>query len=135
MDKDGKVARILTGVHLSVAAAATSRSPIRVTLRADNHDPHPDTDPSWQWGYCVRVRTVSAETVAATIHLQILLGRKRVAQVGFVSLRKGYNHWCGSIGGETDPLLTVPRGKKLLFQAVVRAEGTTVKANWPFVVH
>lgn len=81
------------------------------------------------------MRTATGESVASTIHLQILLGSKRVAQVGFVSLRKGYDHWCASIGGELDPLLAVPRRKKLLFQAVVRAEGTTVKANWPLVVH
>jgi hypothetical protein len=28
----------------------------------------------------------------------------------------------------------VPRGKRLIFQAVVRAEGVTVKRNWPLVV-
>jgi hypothetical protein len=28
----------------------------------------------------------------------------------------------------------VPRGKRLIFQAVVRAQGVTVKRNWPIVV-
>jgi len=118
----------------AVACVGTSQSPIRVTLTAQNHRPHPSDSPSWQWGYCVRVRTATGKSVASTIHLQILLGRKPVGQAGFVSLNKGYDHWCASIGGETNALLAAPRGKKLIFQAVVRAEGVTVKRNWPIVV-
>jgi hypothetical protein len=124
----------LTVVTGAMAAVGTSQSPIRVTLTAQNHHPHASASPSVQWGYCVRVRTAAGKSVASTIHLQILQGRKPVGQVGFVSLRKGYDHWCASIGGETNPLLAVPRGKKLIFQAVVRAEGVTVKRNWPIVV-
>jgi hypothetical protein len=116
------------------AVAAVRNSPIRVTLTAENHHPHPRASPSWQWGYCVRVRTAAGKSVASTIHLQILQGRKPVGQVGFVSLKRGYDHWCGTIGGETNALLAVPRGKRLIFQAVVRAEGVTVKRNWPLVV-
>jgi hypothetical protein len=124
----------LTVVTGAMAAVGTSQSPIRVTLTAQNHHPRASASPSVQWGYCVRVRTAAGKSVASTIHLQILQGRKPVGQVGFVSLRKGYDHWCASIGGETNPLLAVPRGKKLIFQAVVRAEGVTVKRNWPIVV-
>jgi hypothetical protein len=116
------------------AVAAVRNSPIRVTLTAENHHPHPRASPSWQWGYCVRVRTAAGKSVASTIHLKILQGRKPVGQVGFVSLKRGYDHWCGTIGGETNALLAVPRGKRLIFQAVVRAEGVTVKRNWPLVV-
>jgi hypothetical protein len=116
------------------AVAAVRNSPIRVTLTAENHHPHPRASPSWQWGYCVRVRTAAGKSVASTIHLKILQGRKPVGQVGFVSLKRGYDHWCGTIGGETNALLAVPRGKRLIFQAVVRAEGVTVKRNWPIVV-
>jgi hypothetical protein len=82
----------------------------------------------------VRVRTAAGKSVASTIHLQILLGRKPVGQVGFVSLNKGYDHWCATIGGEANVLLAVPRRKKLSFQALVRAKGVTVKRNWPIVV-
>jgi hypothetical protein len=124
----------LTVVTGAMAAVGTSQSPIRVTLTAQNHHPRASASPSVQWGYCVRVRAAAGKSVASTIHLQILQGRKPVGQVGFVSLRKGYDHWCASIGGETNPLLAVPRGKKLIFQAVVRAEGVTVKRNWPIVV-
>jgi hypothetical protein len=124
----------LTVVTGAMAAVGTSQSPIRVTLTAQNHHPRASASTSVQWGYCVRVRTAAGKSVASTIHLQILQGRKPVGQVGFVSLRKGYDHWCASIGGETNPLLAVPRGKKLIFQAVVRAEGVTVKRNWPIVV-
>jgi hypothetical protein len=81
----------------------------------------------------VKVRTAAGKPVAATIHLQILLGRRPVAGVGLVSLKKGYG-WCAAIGGEANVLEAVPRGTKLDFQAVVRAKGVTVKRNWPIVV-
>jgi hypothetical protein len=83
----------------------------------------------------VKVRTAAGKSVASTIHLQILLGDTTpVEGVGLVSLKKGYDHWCAAIGGEANVLAGVPRGKKLVFQAVVRAEGVTVKRNWPIVV-
>jgi hypothetical protein len=31
-------------------------------------------------------------------------------------------------------LNVLPRGEELVFQAVVRAEGVTVKRNWPIIV-
>jgi hypothetical protein len=49
-------------------------------------------------------------------------------------LKKGYDHWDAAIGGEASVLNVLPRGKKLIFQAVVRANGETVKRNWPIVV-
>jgi len=124
----------ITIVGSDVAASAKSQTPIRVTLTAQNHHPRASASPSVQWGYCVKVRTVAGKSVASTIHLQILQGRKSVGQVGLVSLRRGYDHWCASIGGETNALLAVPRGKRLIFQAVVRADGVTVRRNWPIVV-
>jgi hypothetical protein len=60
--------------------------------------------------------------------------KRRVAALGYVSLNKGYDHWCATIGGEDNALLAVPRGKKLVFQAVVKAGGVTVRRNWPIVV-
>jgi len=124
----------LTLVGGGVAALGKSQTLIRVTLTAQNHHPRASASPSVQWGYCVKVRTAAGKSVASTIHLQILQGFKPVGQVGFVSLRRGYDHWCASIGGETNPLLAVPRGKTLIFQAVVTAAGVTVKRNWPIVV-
>ncbi len=125
---------MLTMAGGGVAASAKGRTPIRVTLTAQNHHPRASANPSVQWGYCVKVRTTAGTSDASTIHLQILQARKPVAQVGFVSLRSGYDRWCASIGGETNALLAVPRRKKLIFQAVVKAEGVTVKRNWPIVV-
>ena len=102
------------------AAASERKSPgrIRVTLTASNHNPYPRNEPGWQWGYCVRITTAAGKSVASTTHLQILMGATRVAGLGYVSLRKGYDHWCAAIGGEDNVLLTVPRRKKLVFQAV-----------------
>jgi hypothetical protein len=121
-------------VVAGAAASEKSAGRIRVTLTARNHDPHPRNDPGWQWGYCVRITTAAGKSVASTTHLQILMGTTRVAALGSVSLRKGYDHWCAAIGGEDNVLLGVPRGKKLVFQAVVRADGLTVRRNWPIVV-
>jgi hypothetical protein len=82
----------------------------------------------------VRVRTAAGTSVASTIHLQILSGHTPVAGVGLVSLKKGYDRWCASLGGPNGVLHGVPRGKKLVLQAVVRAMGVTVRRNWPIVV-
>jgi hypothetical protein len=129
--------------HPPALTATTHRSPIRVILTAQNHHPrliltgrNHQPPPSEQWGYCVKVRTAAGKPLAAPIHLllQILKGRTPVAGVGEVWLKKGYDNWCGSIGGEANALLAVPRGTKLNFQADVRAMGVTVKRNWPIVV-
>jgi hypothetical protein len=118
---------------VTACGSGTHQSPIRVTLTAQNHQPRPSGRPNWHWWYCVRVRTAAGKPVAATIHLQILLGSAPVEGVGSVSLKKGYR-WCAAIGGEANVLEAAPRGKKLVFQAVVRAKGVTVKRNWPIVV-
>jgi hypothetical protein len=110
------------------------QSPIRVTLTARNHRPRASDSPYVHWWYCVRVRTAAGKSVASKIHLQILSGSTPLHDAGYVSLKKGYDHWCAGIGGEASVLLAVPRGKRLVFQAVVRAEGVTVKRNWPIVV-
>lgn len=116
--------------------ATTHRSPIRVILTAQNHHPSASDSPSVHWGYCVKVRTAAGKPLAAPIQLQLQLlsGRTPVAGVGRVWLKKGYDNWCGGIGGETNALLAVPRGKKLRFEAVVTALGVTVKRYWPLVV-
>jgi len=47
---------------------------------------------------------------------------------------KVYNHWCQALGGEVSLLNVVPKGKPLDFQAVVTANGMTVRRNWPIIV-
>jgi hypothetical protein len=147
----GLVSAIAVGVYLAVhlgggastqyshpraTPVTTHRSPIRVILTAQNHHPRASDSPSVHWGYCVKVRTRAGKPLAAPIQLQlqILMGRTPVAGVGQVWLRKGYDNWCAGIGGETNALLAVPRGKKLSFQAVVTAMGVTIKRNWPIIV-
>jgi hypothetical protein len=119
----------------AVTATETKRSPIQVTLTAQNHQPHASESPYKHWWYSVKVRTAAGKPVAATIHLQILSGRTPVEGVGLVSffLKKGFE-WSAAIGGEGNVLAAAPRGKRLVFQAVVRAKGVTVKRDWPIVV-
>lgn len=116
--------------------AAAHQRPIRVMLSAQNHHPRASTSPYVHWGYCVRVRTAAGRTPPSKIHLvlQILNGGTSSAGVGEVWLNKGYDNWCGEIGGETNPLLGLPHGKRLAFQAVVTAMGVTVKRSWPIVI-
>lgn len=129
----------------TACGAARSRSPIRVALTAQNHRPllrltgrNHQPPPNEQWGYCVQIGTAAGKPVPGPVkfHLQILLGHRAVAGVGLVSFKTGArDHWCGSIGGEYNVLEVVPPGRKLVFQAVVKAMGLTVKKNWPIVVH
>ena len=118
----------------AVTATRKHRSPIRVTLTAQNHQPRPSPSPYKHWWYSVKVTTATGRSVASTIHLQILSGHRPLAGVGLVMLKKGYDQWGADIGGEAGVLNALPRGKKLIFQAVVRADGVTVKRNWPIVV-
>jgi hypothetical protein len=117
-----------------VTATETHRSQLRVTLTAQNHQPRASHSPYKHWWYSVKVTTATGKSVASTIHLQILSGHTPLAGVGLVRLKKGYDHWAAAIGGEASVLNALPRGKKLVFQAVVRANGVTVKRNWPIVV-
>jgi hypothetical protein len=135
---------VTLGLLVAACGSRTHESPIRVTVAALNHQPllhltgrNHQPPPSEQWWYCVRVRTAAGTPVHASIRLrlQIVSGRKPVEGVGLVSLAKGYNRWCGSIGGEYNVLEAVPRRKHLDFQAVVTTMGVTVEQNWPIVVH
>jgi hypothetical protein len=118
----------------AVSATETNRSPIRVTLTAQNHRPRASQNPYKHWWYSVKVTTAAGKSLASRIRLQILLGRIPLEGVALVTLKKGYDHWNAAIGGEASVLNALPRGKKLVFQAVVGAEGVTVKRNWPIVV-
>ena len=118
-----------------VTATAKRQSPIRVILTAKNHQPRVSNSPHKHWWYSVKVTTAAGKPVAGTLHLQILSGRTPLEGVGSVTFtKKGSDHWSAAIGGEAGLLHGLPRGKKLIFQAVVRAKGVTVKRNWPIVV-
>jgi hypothetical protein len=119
----------------SVTAPAKRQSPIRVVLTAKNHQPRVNNSPDKHWWYSVEVTTATGKSVAAKLHLRILSGRTLLEGVGLVTFTKrGSDHWSSAIGGEASVLHRLPRGKKLIFQAVVRAKGVTVKRNWPIVV-
>jgi hypothetical protein len=120
-------------VGTTTAAAGANPSPIRVTLTAQNHHPRASHSPSVHWSYCVKITTAAGESVASKIRIQVVSGRT-VRRIALISLRKGYDHWCQAIGGEASILNTLPIGRKLFFQAVVTADGVTVRRNWPIIV-
>jgi hypothetical protein len=104
-----------------------------VTLTAQNHHPRASHSPSVHWSYCVKITTAAGESVASKIRIQVVSART-VRRIALISLRKGYDHWCQAIGGEASILNTLPIGRKLFFQAVVTADGVTVRRNWPIIV-
>jgi hypothetical protein len=120
-------------VGTTTAAAGANPSPIRVTLTAQNHHPRASHSPSVHWSYCVKITTAAGESVASKIRIQVVSART-VRRIALISLRKGYDHWCQAIGGEASILNTLPIGRKLFFQAVVTADGVTVRRNWPIIV-
>jgi hypothetical protein len=120
-------------VGTTTAAAGANPSPIRVTLTAQNHHPRASHSPSLHWSYCVKITTAAGESVASKIRIQVVSART-VRRIAMISLRKGYDHWCQAIGGEASILNTLPIGRKLFFQAVVTADGVTVRRNWPIIV-
>jgi hypothetical protein len=120
-------------VGTTTAAAGANPSPIRVTLTAQNHHPRASHGPSVHWSYCVKITTTAGESVASKIRIQVVSART-VRRIALISLRKGYDHWCQAIGGEASILNTLPIGRKLFFQAVVTADGVTVRRNWPIIV-
>ena len=129
------IGAVLTLRGPSVTATAKRQSPIRVILTAKNHQPRISNSPYKHWWYFVKVTTTTGKSVAATLHLQVLSGRTPLEGVGQVTFtKKGSDHWSAAIGGEASVLHGLPRGKKLIFQAVVRDKGVTVKRNWPIVV-
>jgi hypothetical protein len=134
---------LLASVFAATACGAAPRSPIRVSLTAKNHRPlltltgrNHQPPPSQQWGYCVKVRTGSGQPVPAPIRLSLrfVSNGTVIERMGTVSPRKGYDDWCGSIGGEDNALEALPPGKKLDFQVVARSMGSTVRQSWPVVV-
>jgi hypothetical protein len=81
----------------------------------------------------VKITTAAGKSVASKIRVQVVTGRT-VKGIALISLRKGYDHWCQAIGGEASILNTLPLDRRLIFQAVVTADGVTVKRNWPIIV-
>jgi hypothetical protein len=81
----------------------------------------------------VKITTAAGESVASKIRIQVVSART-VRRIALISLRRGYDHWCQAIGGEASILNTLPIGRKLFFQAVVTADGVTVRRNWPIIV-
>jgi hypothetical protein len=132
--------RVLAVVLLALtivtgAGAAAGRSPIRVTLTAQNHHPRASRSPSVHWRYCVKVTTAAGKSIPSTIQIRIVSGSKVLVRLAVISLRQGYGHWCQALGGEASVWNVVPRGRQLAFQAVVRARGVTVRRSWPIRVH
>ncbi|MDX6513978.1 MAG: hypothetical protein QOE36_3482 [Gaiellaceae bacterium] len=105
----------------------TFASHLRVTsveLTADTHTPKAGA----KWSYAVRVTDGRGRPLPARVHLQILFGGAPVGQVGAHRVR---GLWRETLGTPRNPPWPArSRGVPLTFQAVVTANGMTVKRNW-----
>jgi hypothetical protein len=108
---------------------AKAKARIHVRLTADSHRPRVGKP----WHYEVRVTDAAARPVAALVRLQILFAGVPVGQVGRHRAAKGV--WRETIGAEGNaPFPARARGQELVFEAVVTAQGQTVKADYPIKV-
>ena len=98
-------------------------------LIADSH--HPRVGKPWH--YEVRVTDAAGRPVPALVHLQILFAGVSVGQVGRHRVANGV--WRETIGaGANAPFPESARGQPLVFEAVVRALGQTVKVGYSISV-
>jgi hypothetical protein len=109
----------------AVARKTQPASAIRVRLTADSHHPRVGAP----WHYEVRVTDAAGNPVRARIQLQILFGGAPVGQVGRHQVANGV--WQETIGAAgNEPFPARAQGLHLVFEAVVRAQGQTKKADY-----
>lgn len=102
------------------------KAKIAVTLTGQTH--HPKVN--GRWSYTVRVTDAAGKPIPAKIHLQVLFAGVPVGQIGRHEIKNGV--WHETIGAPGNPPFPpASRGRHLVFQAVVTADGVTVKRDWP----
>jgi hypothetical protein len=110
------------GATARVATSAPQPSPIRVTITAPTRHPRV-TAP---WPVTVHVTNAAGQPVAATLTMRILYGGSPVGKVDNGRVYHIVGSWKEKKGQEiTWP--TASRGQPLQFQAIVKAQGMTVK--------
>jgi hypothetical protein len=105
------------GATSHAATSATRASPVRVTISATTHRPR------------VRVTNAAGQPLPATLTMRILLGG---TPVGKVDNGRVY-HLVGSWREKKGQEITWPaasRGQPLQFEAIVKAQGRSVKRTW-----
>jgi hypothetical protein len=110
------------GATARVATSAPQPSPIRVTIAAPTHHPRVNA----KWPVTVHVSNAAGKPVTATLTMRILYGGSPVGKVDNGRVYRIVGSWKEKKGQEiTWP--TASRGQRLQFQAIVRAQGRTVK--------
>jgi hypothetical protein len=113
------------GATSRAAASGAQPSPVRVTISAPTHHPRVNA----LWPVTVRVTNAAGQPLRATLTMQILLGG---TPVGKVDNGRVY-HFVGSWREKKGQEITWPaasRGQPLQFEAIVKAQGRSVKRTW-----
>ncbi|HYY04806.1 MAG TPA: hypothetical protein VE736_13040 [Gaiellaceae bacterium] len=116
-------------VTAGIATSAPRPSPIRVTISAPTHHPRANAP----WPVTVRVTNAAGRPVSATLTMRILFNG---TPVGKVDNGRVY-HFVGTWREKKGEEITWPpasRNQPLAFEAIVHAQGKTVKQTWAITV-
>ena len=112
-----------------VATSAPRPAPVRVTISAPTHHPRANA----KWPVTVRVKNAAGQPIPATLTMRILFNG---TPAGKVDNGRVY-HFTGSWREKRGEEITWPSASSnqpLAFEAIVRAQGTTVKKTWAITV-
>jgi hypothetical protein len=113
------------GGHTSKNALTTGSDtvpPVRVTISASTHHPRANAP----WPVTVRVTNATGQPIAARLTMRILLSGTPVGKVDNGRVYHFVGTWREKKGQEIK-WPTASRNQPLAFQAIVRAQGKTVK--------
>jgi hypothetical protein len=113
------------GATSRAATSAPNGSPVRVTISAVTHHPRVNA----LWPVTVRVTNAAGQPISATLTMRILFSG---TPVGKVDNGRVY-HFVGSWREKKGQEITWPaasRGQPLQFEAIVKAQGRSVKRTW-----
>jgi hypothetical protein len=114
-----------TATFSSSTTTAAPSSAVKVTISAPTHHPKVNA----KWPVTVRVTNAAGKPIAATLTMNILFGGTQVGKVDNGRVYHVVGTWREKPGQE----ITWPadsRGQALAFEAIVKADGTTVKRTY-----
>jgi hypothetical protein len=120
------LAALVAALAAAVAHPAEAAPPVvKVTIRAATHTPKANAP----WPVTIRVRDAHGRPLRAKLTMRVLLGSFAVGKVEDGRVYAIDGAWREPKGEEiTWPAAS--RGQPLTFQAIVKALGRTVRANW-----
>lgn len=109
---------VFAGAGALAGGGTPASPPFRATLTASGHTPRVGQP----WYYTVRVTNLSGKPIAARIVPVVRSGNRNIDTVGFFQIY--------GVCGHPYTWQPVHRGKRLVFQVGVRAEGGLIRLNY-----